>query len=65
MNGQKTSGSILDYKKCPFCGERNVELRECDDGEGYLIDCMGCSARGPESLTIAGAFALWNMRSEN
>lgn len=61
----------LDY--CPFCGSRTVHLaletRKLSNAalvkevERAYVECIECSARGPEDPRIDIAIEGWNSRS--
>lgn len=53
---------MTELRECPFkCKENLTILRE--DHALYFIGCY-CGARGPSSVTKAGAIEKWNTRHE-
>ena len=49
---------------CPFCGSKNVYVKEYTGGpgigiDGYVVKCIGCMAEGPYGLK-SEAIKAWN-----
>lgn len=51
-----------DHHGCPFCGCREIGAYE--DWEGYRVLCYRCEAEGPCADDEAGAWKLWDGRSD-
>lgn len=66
MKARKSS----DLKPCPFCGSKNVEVRNWPTGWGcydrwkYAVGCLNCQADGPLVRFAVIAALKWNKRQK-
>lgn len=49
-----------DLLACPFCGSERAVMCPREGSMTYLVQCMGCSARGSEQSTRALAHIAWD-----
>lgn len=57
----------IDLKRCPFCGDREPQVRNFDtvDGKRYEVWCWQCGARGTVTSGEKAAIKRWNRRADN
>lgn len=46
---------------CPFCGDPDPHVDECDEGV-FSVICQTCMAAGPVGYTQDEALAKWRLR---
>jgi len=72
LNDSNPIEEKLVINRCHYCRNPNVSVtqivkKDWDDEKRsfYYVECLHCSARGPEDISTANAVHYWNSFSED
>ena len=49
-------------RPCPFCGDKDLILRQLEGGESEAIQCDACGVQGPPMMIGGDTIEAWNSR---
>lgn len=52
-----------ELKPCPFCHSQRLRIIEYQQrGIRFIVECISCTANGPQALELPEVIVAWNRR---
>ena len=67
----KDNSTKPDNLPCPFCGSSNIYIQNMNESDKlgadhfgpFYVECLDCTAKGPESIYQLTSLHNWNRRA--